>query len=315
MKSNKIKILVLGADGFIGSNLVKSLCKEKRYKIFAFDLFKDGASKNIPFFNEDIVMVQGNFLNKIDLVNALKGIDYVFHFISLTTPGSSMNDPLIDVSTNLVGSINLLEECVKAKVKRIIFASSGGAIYGNQGAELCNEDGATDPVSPYAITKLTIEKYLYYYKIHHALDYLTLRYANPYGPGQNVVGSQGIISISLNNILNNRPIVVFGDGENVRDYIYIDDLIEMTKLLFMKNTKHMIYNIGSGRGETINGLISVIKKVVGKDGVIDKRPDRLVDVRRIVLDTSRVSGEIDYVPQTSLQSGIKKTWDWLTDNN
>jgi UDP-glucose 4-epimerase len=138
-----------------------------------------------------------------------------------------------------------------------------------------------------------------------------MRYANVYGPRQNVVGSQGIISISLNNILNGRPIVMFGDGENVRDYIYIDDLINMTKLLFMKNTKHKIYNIGSGEGKTINELISVIKKVVKRDVVIDKRPDRLVDVRKIVLDTTRTFDEIGYTSQTSLQSGIKKTWDWL----
>jgi UDP-glucose 4-epimerase len=315
MKTNKIKILILGADGFIGSNLVKSLQDDNKYRIFAFDLFKDGISKNIPSFDDDLVMVQGNFLNINDLRNALKGIDYVFHFISLTTPGSSMNDPLIDVNTNLAGTINLLEECVKAKIKRVIFPSSGGAVYGDQKAKICNEESATDPVSPYAITKLTIEKYLYYYKIHHGLDYLILRYANPYGPGQNVVGSQGIISISLNNISNNRPVVIFGDGENVRDYIYIDDLIEMTKLLFIKNTKHKIYNIGSGEGKTINELMSVIKKIVEKDIVTDKRPDRLVDVRRIILDTRRVSSEISYVPQTSLESGIKKTWDWLIDSN
>ena len=222
-----------------------------------------------------------------------------------------MSDPLIDVNTNLVGTINLLEECVKANVKRFIFSSSGGAIYGDQKAKIYNEEGATDPISPYAITKLTIEKYLYYYKIHHRLDYLIMRYANVYGPRQNVVGSQGIISISLNNILNGRPIVMFGDGENVRDYIYIDDLINMTKLLFMKNTKHKIYNIGSGEGKTINELISVIKKVVKRDVVIDKRPDRLVDVRKIVLDTRRTFDEIGYTSQTSLQSGIKKTWDWL----
>lgn len=307
----KENILILGADGFIGSSLVKSLQKDKKYKILAFDLFKDGVSKNIDFFDKNLIMVQGNFLNKEDLKNALEGIDYVFHFISLTTPGSSMNDPLIDVNTNIVGTINLLEECVKAKIKKVIFASSGGAIYGNQNGGIYDEESITNPISPYAISKLTIEKYLEYYRINKGLDYLILRYANPYGPGQNVVGSQGIIPIFLNLIKNNKTITIFGDGGNIRDYIYIDDLINITKILFSKKTKSNIYNIGSGRGESINEVISIIKKVTDKDILIENKPSRSVDVEKIVLNTKRSLDETNYLSRTSLQKGIQKTWVWI----
>jgi UDP-glucose 4-epimerase len=151
----KKKLLILGADGFIGSNLAKSLHKEKKYKIFAFDLFKDGISRNLDCFDKDLVMIQGNFLNKDDLTKALEGIDYVFHFISLTTPGSSMNEPLMEIDTNIKGTISLLELCAKEKIKRIIFSSSGGSIYGDQNKIIYSEDDNTEPISPYAISKLT----------------------------------------------------------------------------------------------------------------------------------------------------------------
>ncbi len=301
----KQKILILGADGFIGSNLAKSLHKERKYKIFAFDLFKDGLSKNLDCFSDDFIMIQGNFLNRDDLKKALKGIDYVFHFISLTTPGSSMNDPLIDVDTNIRGTITLLDECANAKVKRVIFSSSGGAIYGNTQKELLSEDDSTNPISPYAISKLTIEKYLEYYKMNRELDYLILRYANPYGPGQNVVGSQGIIPIFLNLVKQGKPITIFGDGKNIRDYIYVDDLVNITKLIFTKKTKHSIYNIGSGLGVSINNIVDIMQDMVGKKIAINYQPDRHVDVRSIVLNMDRTMNEIGNISITNLRNGIK----------
>lgn len=309
--ASREKILILGADGFIGSNLAKALQKENIYKIFAFDLFRGGISRNICSFDENLIMVPGDFLNKEDIKSALRGVDYVFHFVSLTTPGSSMNDPLVDVNTNLVGTINLLEECVKAKTRRIIFASSGGAIYGDQNKEVYHEDDVTDPISPYAISKLAVEKYLKYYKIKHGLDYLALRYSNPYGPGQNIVGSQGIIPIFLNLIKNKKPVTVFGDGSNIRDYIYIDDLINITNLIFKKNTKFSTYNIGYGKGSDINKVIQIIEDIVGKKLLVSREIERLTDVKKIVLDIERVSEETGYVPRISLESGIQKTWEKL----
>ncbi|MDD5396689.1 MAG: NAD-dependent epimerase/dehydratase family protein [Candidatus Moranbacteria bacterium] len=309
----KQKILILGADGFIGSNLAKSLNKDEKYKIFAFDLFKDGFSKNLDCFGDDFIMIQGNFLNRDDLKKALKGIDYVFHFISLTTPGSSMNDPLIDIDTNIRGTITLLDECANAKVSKVIFSSSGGAIYGDTQKELLNENDSTNPISPYAISKLTIEKYLEYYKINRGLEYLILRYANPYGPGQNLVGSQGIIPIFLNLIKQGKPITIFGDGNNIRDYIYIDDLINITKLLFTKTTKYNIYNVGSGFGLSISSLVGMIQEIVGKKIEIDNQPDREVDVKSIVLNMDRTRNEVGNISIINLKDGIRKTWEYLRD--
>ena len=308
--TKKDKILVLGADGFIGSNLVRSLLKDG-HVIRAFDLFKDGQSRNLQDIEDKIEIFAGNFLNNDDIKRALDNIDYIFHFISLTTPGSSMNDPLIDVDTNIRGTISLLDECVNAGVKRVIFASSGGAIYGDQGKESYNEYDNTNPVSPYAISKLTIEKYLEYYSLHRGLDYLILRYANPYGVGQNVVGSQGIIPIFLNLVKQNKKITIFGDGENVRDYIYIDDAIELTRLIFNKDTKYKIYNIGSGVGASINNVVDILETVVGKKIDVEMQSARDIDVRKIVLDIDRISNEVVYKKKTTLSEGIRKTWGWL----
>lgn len=310
MKKRK-KILILGADGFLGSNLTKSLLGDEEYEIRAFDLFKDGTSRNLSGFEKRIEIFPGNFLNREDLKKALKGIDYVFHYISLTTPGSSMKDPLIDVETNIRGTIVLLEECVKTKVKKVIFSSSGGAIYGNQEKKKLSEDDPQNPISPYAISKLAIEKYLEYYRLNYGLDYLILRYSNPYGPGQNVIGSQGIIPIFLNLIKNDKPISIFGDGKNIRDYVYIEDAIENTKRIFRKKTEYRIYNIGSGKGQTINDVVEIIKKCSGKKINTNHLPARDVDVRSVVLDTRRVTSEMNYQLKYSLSQGINKTWDWI----
>ncbi|MDI6778012.1 MAG: NAD-dependent epimerase/dehydratase family protein [Patescibacteria group bacterium] len=311
----KIKILILGADGFLGSNLAKSLVQDGKYKIRAFDLFEGGVLHNLRGYENKIEVFSGNFLNRADLKKALKGIDYVFHYISLTTPGSSMKDPLIDVDTNIRGTVVLLEECVKAKIKKFIFSSSGGAIYGNQNKKSLSEEDIPAPISPYAISKLTIEKYLEYYRINHGFGYLIIRYSNPYGPGQNVVGSQGIIPIFLNLIKQNKPITVFGDGQNVRDYIFINDAIKNTKkLAFKKKIKHRLYNSGKGEGTTINEVIDTMRKVTGKKVKIKKMPARSIDVRRVVLDARRLKNEIDYSPVINLEEGIRKTWKWVNRN-
>lgn len=310
------KILILGADGFLGSNLAKSLLADKGCEIRAFDLFKDGISRNLVGLEKKLEIFPGNFLNRSDLKKALEDIDIVFHYISLTTPGSSMKDPLIDVETNIKGTIVLLEECVKAKVKKIIFSSSGGAIYGNQEKDKLNEDDPQNPISPYAISKLAIEKYLEYYRINRGLDYLILRYSNPYGPGQNVVGSQGIIPIFLNLARQGKEITVFGDGKNVRDYIFIDDAIENTKkLAFKQNAKYRVYNIGKGEGATIDEVVEAIQRATGKKLKIKKMPARSIDVRKIMLDTSRAEEEIKYLRGVNLDDGIKRTWKRIDGSN
>jgi len=174
------KCLVLGANGFIGSHLVDSLARAG-HSVRAFDRFSSE-----PLFQENakIDIFRGDFLNMHDLSEALKGVAYVFHFISTTTPVTAENDPLIDIETNIRMSIELFRACVEAKVKRVIFASTGGAIYGEAHDKPHAEEDIPKPVSPYAIGKLTIEHYLRYFKVKHDLDSIILRISNPYGERQ-----------------------------------------------------------------------------------------------------------------------------------
>lgn len=313
MKS-KQRVLILGADGFLGSSLAEALLKKSEFRVRAFDLFNNGVTRYLDQIKDDLELYSGNFLNRSDLKSALKNVDYVFHFISLTTPGSSMHEPLVEIEANIKGSIVLFEECVSAKVKKIIFSSSGGSVYGNQTKRKFNEDSQTNPISPYAISKVTIEKYLEYFRVNYDLDYLILRYANVYGPRQNVIGSQGIIPIFLNRIMHDSPITVFGDGNNVRDYIYIDDAVDLTSSIFLEKTKHNIYNVGSGEGITINRILSIMQKVTGKNLNISKHPFRSVDVKKVILDVSRIENEFNFCIKTPIVKGIEKTWLWLNNN-
>ena len=304
-----MKYLVLGADGFLGSCFVDKLLFNPDNKVVAFDRFLNGGSKNLEHLRGKIEFFAGDFLNQDDIDKATKGIDVVFHCISLTTPASSIKDPFIDIDTNIRGTVKLLEICVRNDVGKFVFLSSGGTIYGDYFREKFSEDDVTKPISPYGISKLTIERYLEYFKINFGLDYLIFRYSNPYGIRQNFIGSQGIIPIFLNKIKNHEPVIIFGDGENVRDYVYVDDCIDMSmELLSKEKLNYCLYNVGSGNGISINDLIRVIEKVTGDKFLIEYNSPRSCDVKRVVLDNSRLFKEIGEKRLITLEEGIGIMW-------
>jgi len=297
------KCVVLGANGFIGSHLVDKLI-DAGHEVRAFGRFSGGVlfhdSPNVELF-------YGDFLNKADLRKALKDVSYVFHFVSTTIPLTSENDPLIDVETNVRVTVELLQECVEAKVKRVIFASTGGAIYGNIGDTPHVETDTPLPVSPYAIGKLTIEHYLRYFNVKHGLDSIALRISNPYGERQPLHRKQGVIPIFLENIALGRPVTVLGDGSMVRDYLYVKDLATMIEGMFDKEAKEMVYNIGSGHGTSLNQLLSLAEEVCNKKVEVIHKPVPSTFVQRAVLNTERFSKEFGIVPQTTLREGLETT--------
>lgn len=301
--------LVLGANGFIGSPLVNSLAI-KGHQVRCFDRFKTNLT-NFEADSPNIEIFRGDFMNASSIEEALTGIDYVFHFISMTNPRTAENDPLVDIRTNLSMSVQLFDLSVKSSVKKIIFASTGGAIYGDNPVPKLNEDQRTLPVSPYAINKLAIENYLAYFKRKHGLDYQVLRISNPYGPGQNTLSGQGVISIFLENALNNRPITIYGDGSMIRDYLYIDDLTSAITDIFDKDSQNNIYNVGSGNGVSVNELVRLISQVTGLDPEIIHKPKPSSFIDRVVLDTTRLEKEFGFAAKISLEDGIRKTWQSL----
>ena len=304
--------LVLGADGFIGSHVVDALGKAG-HKVRAFDRLKSPVPLNLPTDHPNIQLCPGDFLNRHDLDVALEDMQYVFHFVSTTNPAASAKDPLIDVDTNIRMSVVLMQLCVEHNVKRLIFPSTGGAIYGRDLSRPLRENDLAAPVSPYGIGKLAIEGYLRYFNQSHGLDTLVFRLANAYGERQNVVGSQGAIPIFLNLIEQGLPIKVFGDGTMVRDYVHISDLVGMIVGAFDGHHQFDTYNVGSGVGVSLNELIDSLKQVTRGDVKVEYLPARPTDVQHVVLDTARYAKEFGKPQMMSLAQGLEETWHYVVE--
>ncbi|WP_172207434.1 NAD-dependent epimerase/dehydratase family protein [Lactococcus hodotermopsidis] len=301
----KEKVLLLGANGFLGSHVTDALIAEG-FSVRAMDMFSD--FKNARFNpSVDIEMVSGNFLNQADVEEAIGGVDYVIHLVTTTNPATAESDPLIDIDTNIRGSVELFQKIVaNGKIKKIIYSSSGGTVYGDQDVNHpISELEHTWPVSPYGIGKLTIENYLHYFDKKFVQPYTVFRIANPYGERQPKVRKQGVIPIFMDKILNDEPITVLGDGEMVRDYIYVKDVAQVIAKSLKKELQHSIYNLGSGSGHSVNEIVAEIEKATGKKAKIDYKPAPSTFVNFSVLDNTRCAKEFPEVTLTSLDIGIK----------
>ncbi len=311
------KIAVFGADGFIGRNLVANLASNAGNTIVAFDRFSAyQVGSDHPFEKYDnLTIMAGNFFNRNEVSAALKDVDYVFHLISTTNPATSDSDPFIDVDTNVRSSIELFQLCTEHKVKKVIFLSSGGTVYGDIDKDGIDELTVPLPRSPYGIGKLTIEHFLRYFKYKDGLDYVIYRVSNPYGPGQNIYGKQGVIPIFMNRYLTKEPLTIFGDGSMVRDYIYIDDLIDLIIATYSKDNVHNEYNLGSGKGVAVNELVEAIEKQTGFSIQKNSVPTPPTYIHTSVLDIQRFSKEFGMQPTTTLEDGIARTWDYVKKLN
>lgn len=302
-------LLVLGADGFIGSHVTRELLR-RGHTVRAFGRFSGGTPRNLEP-HSGLELHAGDFRNRHDLAAALRGVRQVLHLISTTTPATSGADPAYDVETNVRGTIDLLDGCVAEGVERVLFASTGGAIYGHDPGRPLREADATRPISPYAVGKQAVEGYLRFYRQAHGLESVTLRISNPFGERQAVEGAQGAIPIFLRNILDGRPLTVFGDGSMIRDYIYVSDLACMVAEVTERNAHHDVYNVGSGIGVSVNQIVDLVGLVSGSTPTIVHQPLRPTDVQTVVLDTARFTAEFRARPETSLAEGIERTWDYV----
>jgi len=301
------KCLVLGATGFIGRHIVEELTN-RNHEVKAFGRHgEESLFKN----NQLVEEVYGDFLNRSDLASALNGAEYVFHFISTTTPATAENDPLVDIDTNIRMTVELLEEAVKWGTKKVIFASTGGAIYGINNDRSFSEVDLPQPISPYAIGKLTIEHYLHYYKVKHGLNSVSMRISNPYGEGQSLHRKQGVIPIFMENIYNDQPLTILGDGTMVRDYIYVKDVANMICEAFDKDTDKAVYNLGSGRGATVNELVRLIEAITGKVAKLTYQPTPATFVQQSVLNIDQFKNDFGVEPRTSLDKGMRATWSYI----
>ena len=298
--------LILGGNGFIGSHLVDKLLAEG-HKVRVFDKYEERYRKPNP----QVDYRNGDFGNRGLLAEALTGMDIVFHLVSTTLPKTSNDDPAFDVQSNVIETIFLLEQCVAKKIKKVVFISSGGTVYGKQARLPIAEDSSTEPECSYGITKLAIEKYHSLFNHLYGLDYSVIRPSNPYGSRQDPFGIQGAISVFLGKVARNEQIEIWGDGEVVRDYIYIDDLVDGIYRAATMKTASRIFNLGSGRGYSLNSILQVIRDVTGRDAQVRYTAGRAFDVPKIYLDIKRAGNELSWSPSTSLEDGIRKTWPFV----
>ena len=296
--------LVIGGNGFLGSHLVDTLATAG-HTVTAFDRFSKGTTN---YSASGVTAWAGNFLDKSHLARAVAGQDFVFHFLSVTTPATAESDPTLDIRTNLEQSVDLFESCASAGVRRIFFASSGGAIYGSPDAGASSETDPTWPISPYGIIKLAIENYLRYFKATRGLEHTIFRISNPYGPRQGPDKTQGLIPVILNRIARNEPITRFGDGTMVRDFIYVDDLMQMISMALSEQAPHDVYNLGHGEGHSVNEIIDSVRRVTGRDFSIIERPSPPTFIQRSVLDITRFNDDFGPVAYTELDEGVSTTW-------
>ncbi|MDY0383103.1 NAD-dependent epimerase/dehydratase family protein [Trichlorobacter sp.] len=304
-----MNVIVFGGCGFIGSHLVDAL-RSQGHNVCVFD-------RNYELFRlplPDVEYVIGDFGNRGLVSSAVKDIDVVFHLISTTVPKTSNDDPAFDVSSNVIETLCLLDVCVREKVKKVVFVSSGGTVYGIPNTLPINEDHPTNPICSYGISKLAIEKYLFLFRRLHDLDFTVIRPSNPYGPRQNPKNIQGSVSVFLGNILEGHPITIWGDGSVSRDFVYIRDLIDgIVKAAFLK-TEHRVFNIGSGVGTTLTNVLELIRVVTKSDPAVIHTGNRSFDVSELVLDTRLAQRELGWAPQTPFLQGLYETWNAMLDH-
>lgn len=303
-----MRALVLGGNGFVGSHLIDRLLAEGHF-VRVFDKYEEHYRN--PLDSVDYML--GDFGNRGLIAEALTGVDTVFHLISTTLPKTSNDDPAFDVMSNVVETLFLLEQCVQKRIRKIVFISSGGTVYGAPTTLPISEDSPTEPLCSYGITKLTIEKYLSLYQHLYGLDYVILRPSNPYGERQNPHGTQGAVSVFLAKVARGEAVEIWGDGEVVRDFIYIADLVDGIYHAAANTSINRIFNLGSGVGHSLNGIIAIIEKITGSRIKVIYKSKRFFDVPTIYLDISRAREELLWRPKTQLVEGMTRTFQFIKE--
>jgi len=302
-----MKILITGGAGFIGSNVADRYIS-LGHQVVIVDNLVTGRTENIPsqatFIKMDICDT------KIADVFAKEKPDIVNHHAAQMDVRKSVSDPIYDASVNVIGGLNLLQNCVEHRVKKFIFASTGGAIYGEQDYFPADEKHPLRPLSPYGITKLTTEKYLYFYNQTYQLNYTVLRYANVYGPRQNPHGEAGVVAIFSEKVLTDQQPIINGDGLQTRDYVFVGDVVQANQLV-LENGDQKTYNIGTGIETNVNELFQYIVKESGKSIPQKHAPAKPGEQMRSVLEFSHIKDELGWTPSVKLQDGIRQTFEFF----
>lgn len=305
-----MNVLIIGGTGFIGSHLVNKISKD------GHDISILSKNGIIPgnLLNASFKMIKGDFGDDLILDQVLIGIDIVIHLAWTSVPSQEIKEIELDVLHNINGTISLLNKCVTHQIKKFIFISSGGTVYGVPKEIPIKEDHSLNPISSYGVSKVSIEKYLHLYNKLFGLDYLVFRVSNAYGEYQNLTKGQGVLGIWLDNIFSGKEIAIWGDGNIIRDYIHITDIVEVISYAINHSFADRIYNLGSGQGVSLNEIILMIKENITENFKVGYYHGREIDVPVNILDIHKLENEINYSPTVSLIEGLVNVWGWINKN-
>lgn len=306
-----MRILVTGGAGFIGSNVAD------RFVALGHDVavFDDLSSGFREFVHPGARFYPGDLADPAAVQAAVADFrpDVVDHHAAQIDVRKSVADPVFDARVNILGTLGLLQACVAHGVRKVVYASTGGALYG-EGRQLpAPEEHPVNPEAPYGASKHTVEHYLYIWKLLHGLDYTVLRYPNVYGPRQNPHGEAGVNAIFIGLMLDGKPPKIFGDGTAVRDYLYVDDVVEANVLALERGSGEMV-NLGTGVGTSVNDIVRELKAVTGFAGEAIHLPARPGEVQRIYLDATRAKAVLGWTPRVAFREGLERTVAWSRDH-
>ena len=306
-----MKILLLGAAGFIGTNLTIELAKKTEDEITLVDRSKAFFKPIVSMDLKNVHILEADLTVDMDFDSILKDQEVVYHLVSTTVPTTSNQHISQELVSNVIFSANLFEACIRCGVKKVVFVSSGGTVYGKEVDCPLKEKTATNPISSYGVQKITIEKLLYLYRYMYGLDYRIIRLANPYGPYQRPNVVLGAVTTFTYKALKGDEITVYGDGSVVRDFIYIDDAIRAIMKIVNGENKHRTFNLGCGYGTSIKQVLETIEKALGIKLNVSYLEGRKVDVPVNYLDISRYEKYYGALNPISLEDGIRKTADFM----
>ncbi|MDP9425072.1 MAG: SDR family oxidoreductase [Actinomycetota bacterium] len=298
-----MRVLVTGGAGFIGSHVSEALLV-RGHEVTVVDDLSSGKRGNVP---------EGADFHEADVRTGCAEIfrsfrpDALCHLAAQMDVRRSVREPDFDADVNVLGTVRLLESCVAHGVGKVVFASTGGAVYGEQNEFPAPENHPQYPVSPYGVSKLAGERYLHYYRAQHGLPYAALRYANVYGPRQDPHGEAGVVAIFSGNLAEGQPSTIFGTGEQTRDYVYVGDVARANVLALEGDAPDGAYNTGTGIETSVTELYERMRRLSGRDVAAERGPAKPGEQSRSSVDPTKAARELGWKPETDLASGLERT--------